>query len=60
MREDIPISKPVRAGFMWNTDKEYMGELSYILEQEICTSELITIAIWDSVRIEIGFIRNMK
>ena len=35
MREDIPISKRVRAGFMWNTDKEYMGELSYILNKNV-------------------------
>ena len=35
MREDIPISKRVRAGFMWNTDKEYMGELSYILNRNM-------------------------
>lgn len=31
MREDIPISRRVRAGFMWNTDREYMGDLKYIL-----------------------------
>lgn len=35
MREDIPISKRIRAGFMWNTDKEYMGELSYIINKNI-------------------------
>ena len=35
MRKDIPISKRVRAGFMWNTDKEYMGELSYILNKNM-------------------------
>ena len=31
MREDIPLSKRLRAGFMVNTDKEYMGEVRYIL-----------------------------
>ena len=30
-RKDIPITKRLRAGFMVNTDKEYMAELSYIL-----------------------------
>ncbi len=30
-REDIPVSKRMRAGFMINTDKEYMGELRYVL-----------------------------
>ncbi|MDM1542442.1 multicopper oxidase domain-containing protein [Empedobacter sp. 189-2] len=35
MRKDIPISKRVRAGFMWNTDKEYMAELSYILNKNM-------------------------
>ena len=30
MREDIPISKRVRAAFMINTDKEYMVGLNYI------------------------------
>jgi len=35
MREDIPISKRIRAGFMWNTDKEYMGELSYIINRNM-------------------------
>ncbi len=29
-REDIPLSKRVRAGFMVNTDKEYMFGLNYI------------------------------
>lgn len=33
MREDIPVSKRFRAGFMFNTDKEYMGELSYIINK---------------------------
>ena len=35
MREDIPISKRIRAGFMVNTDKEYMVELKYILNRNI-------------------------
>jgi Putative multicopper oxidases len=35
MREDIPISKRLRAGFMINTDKEYMGDLRYILTRHI-------------------------
>ena len=35
MREDIPISKRVRAGFMVNTDKDYMGELRYILNKNM-------------------------
>ncbi len=30
MREDIPIAKRIRGGFMLNTDKEYMIELKYI------------------------------
>ncbi len=30
-REDIPISNRVRAGFMVNTDKEYMLDLSYVM-----------------------------
>jgi len=35
MREDIPISKRVRAGFMLNTDKEYMADLRYIINKNI-------------------------
>jgi len=35
MREDIPISKRLRAGFMVNTDKEYMFDLRYILKKNI-------------------------
>jgi len=31
MREDIPISKRIRAGFMLNTDKEFMVDLRYIM-----------------------------
>jgi FtsP/CotA-like multicopper oxidase with cupredoxin domain len=33
MREDIPVSKRLRAGFMLNTDKEYMVELNYIFNR---------------------------
>ncbi len=33
MREDIPISKRLRFGFMVNTDKEYMLELGYIVNR---------------------------
>jgi len=35
MREDIPVSKRMRAGFMINTDKEYMVELRYIANKNI-------------------------
>jgi len=35
MREDIPISKRLRAGFMMNTDLEYMGELKYVINKNI-------------------------
>jgi len=35
MRKDIPISKRMRAGFMLNTDKEYMAELRYIINKNI-------------------------
>jgi len=35
MREDLPISKKVRAGFMLNTDKEYMVELRYIINKNL-------------------------
>ena len=35
MREDIPVAKRVRAGFMVNTDKEYMVDLRYILTRNI-------------------------
>tara|TARA_R110002020_G_scaffold117986_2_gene269737 strand:+ start:12257 stop:14509 length:2253 start_codon:yes stop_codon:yes gene_type:complete len=30
-REDIPVSKRLRAGFMVNSDREYMGGLNYIV-----------------------------
>jgi len=33
MREDIPISKRLRAGFMVNTDKEYMIDFKYIINK---------------------------
>jgi len=33
MREDIPLTQRLRAGFMVNTDKEYIVGLSYILTQ---------------------------
>ncbi|HTN45033.1 MAG TPA: multicopper oxidase domain-containing protein [Flavipsychrobacter sp.] len=35
MREDIPISKRIRAGVMMNTDLEYMAELRYIITRNI-------------------------
>ncbi len=35
MREDIPISRRVRAGFMVNTDKEYMLDLRYIMTRNL-------------------------
>ncbi len=35
MREDIPVTKRLRAGFMVNSDKEYMGELRYILTRHM-------------------------
>ena len=35
MREDIPVSSRLRAGFMVNTDKEYMAELRYIVTRNI-------------------------
>ncbi|MCX8492038.1 MAG: multicopper oxidase domain-containing protein [Cyclobacteriaceae bacterium] len=34
-REDIPISKRIRAGFMVNTDKEYMFGLNYIASKNV-------------------------
>lgn len=33
MREDIPVSKRIRMGFMVNTDTEYMLEAKYILKR---------------------------
>ena len=35
MREDIPVSKRLRAGFMVNTDLEYMADLRYILNKNM-------------------------
>jgi hypothetical protein len=35
MREDIPVSKRLRAGFMANTDLEYMVDLRYIITRNI-------------------------
>jgi hypothetical protein len=35
MREDIPISKRLRAGFMANTDLEYMFDLRYIINKNM-------------------------
>ncbi len=35
MREDIPITKRVRASFMLNTDKEYMAGFRYIVNKNI-------------------------
>ncbi len=35
MREDIPITKRLRAGFMINTDKEYMVDFRYILNKNM-------------------------
>jgi CopA family copper-resistance protein len=35
MREDIPVSKRLRAHFMINTDKEYMAGLSYIFTRNL-------------------------
>ncbi len=35
MREDIPITKRVRASFMLNTDKEYMAGFRYIVNKNL-------------------------
>jgi len=35
MREDIPVSPRLRAGFMFNSDLEYMAGLRYILNKNI-------------------------
>lgn len=32
-REDIPVTPRVRFNFMWNTDKEYMAGLRYIVSK---------------------------
>lgn len=34
-RKDIPVSKRIRAGLMYNTDKEFMIDLKYILGKNI-------------------------
>jgi CopA family copper-resistance protein len=34
-RQDIPLSKRLRMGLMWNTDKEYMADLRYILTRNL-------------------------
>jgi len=33
IRKDIPISKRLRMNLMWNTDKEYMAGLRYIIKK---------------------------
>ncbi|MCJ0741781.1 multicopper oxidase family protein [Pedobacter montanisoli] len=38
MREDIPVSKRLRASMMWNTDKEYMGGLKFIATRNLAIS----------------------
>ncbi len=35
MREDIPINKRLRAGFMINTDKEFMVDFQYIVNKNM-------------------------
>jgi len=35
MREDIPLTKRMRMGFMVNSDKEYMVELGYLFSRYI-------------------------
>lgn len=32
-RKDIPVSKRLRMSLMWNTDKEYMADLKYIIKR---------------------------
>ena len=34
-RKDIPISKRLRMSLMWNTDKEYMAGLRYIIKRNL-------------------------
>jgi hypothetical protein len=48
MREDIPVLKRLRAGFMLNTDLEYMADLKYIFTKT-SVSVHITTAIWAGV-----------
>ncbi len=38
MREDIPVSKRLRASFILNTDKEYMGGLKFIAAKYVSLS----------------------
>ncbi len=38
MREDIPISKRLRLGLMYNSDFEYMAGLKYVLNQSFALS----------------------
>ena len=38
MREDIPVTKRLRATFMLNTDKEYMAGLKYIVAKNFALS----------------------
>ena len=35
-RMDIPVSKRLRMNLMWNTDKEYMAGLRYIIKRNFC------------------------
>ncbi|MEC4005593.1 multicopper oxidase domain-containing protein [Flavobacterium sp. SUN052] len=35
MRNDIPVSKRLRMSLMWNTDKEYMAGLRYIIKRNL-------------------------
>jgi hypothetical protein len=35
MREDVPVSKRLRMGFMVNTDKEYMVDARYIIGRNV-------------------------
>lgn len=35
MREDIPITKRLRAGFMYNSDKEFMVDVRYIINKNM-------------------------
>jgi hypothetical protein len=34
-RMDIPVSKRLRIDLMWNTDKEYMAGLRYIIKRNL-------------------------
>jgi len=38
MREDIPLGKRLRGAMMWNTDKEYMVGLKYIVAKNVAVS----------------------